>query len=234
MGDLPVLETTAQEREAWRDGVSRNDWINSTYTGHLLRDIDRLLAEIASLTTHHDLPVLETTEKERASAADFTERFTDAGGMVSLVGERMAALLRDIDRLLAHCRALLPKDVEATAIRAGCSATDMHIVCLYPECRCKIIPAATRAILAVANRAPLPAEIEAMVTRLEQWDYKVSGGTAPYHPPFLDKAAALLRRWPRQDAPLPAEVEAMIARIQARPGADWDRETVALLRRWPR
>jgi hypothetical protein len=44
--------------------------------------------------------------------------------------------------------------VEA-AIRAGCTAADVHLACTYPACSCKQVPDAVRAALASA-RPPHP------------------------------------------------------------------------------
>jgi hypothetical protein len=34
-----------------------------------------------------------------------------------------------------------------TAVRAGCTAADVHITCSFPQCKCKQIPAAVKAAL---------------------------------------------------------------------------------------
>jgi hypothetical protein len=39
--------------------------------------------------------------------------------------------------------------LEQSAVRVGCAAADIHIAiaCSYPECKCKQMPAAIRAVL---------------------------------------------------------------------------------------
>ncbi len=39
--------------------------------------------------------------------------------------------------------------VEA-AVRIGCTAADIHLTCSYPECTCKQIPSAVRAVMMIA------------------------------------------------------------------------------------
>lgn len=47
-------------------------------------------------------------------------------------------------------------DIER-AVRAGCTAADVHLKCSYPDCACKQIPAAIRAAL---GTEPQPTEAQ--------------------------------------------------------------------------
>ena len=40
--------------------------------------------------------------------------------------------------------------VLATAVRAACTAGDLHLACSYPQCACKIVPKQIAAALSVA------------------------------------------------------------------------------------
>ena len=71
------------------------------------------------------------------------------GPDILALGEAMASL----KRVGQMCD---PKRREA-AIKAGCMAADAHLVCSYPECKCRQIPAAVEAaIIAWEHHAPIP------------------------------------------------------------------------------
>ncbi len=41
---------------------------------------------------------------------------------------------------------ILPEDLWPS-VRAGCSAADVHLMCSYPKCRCRQMPAAVEAAI---------------------------------------------------------------------------------------
>ena len=53
-----------------------------------------------------------------------------------------------------------PSELVERAIRAGCAAGDLHLVCSYPKCTCTVVPQAVRAAIAA-----LPAAGAAMALR---------------------------------------------------------------------
>src|SRR5579862_4809020 len=55
----------------------------------------------------------------------------------------------------------------AEAIRIGCNAADVHMICSYPECTCKQIPAAVQAALASrqASDAIVDSNIDSIARR---------------------------------------------------------------------
>lgn len=50
-------------------------------------------------------------------------------------------------RAFSRLEELEPERMKA-AIRTGCNAADIHLVCSYPECRCKAAPVAIKAGIA--------------------------------------------------------------------------------------
>ena len=59
------------------------------------------------------------------------------------------------DSVIAGRRAdMLYSEKLNIAIRAGCSAADIHLVCSYPDCRCKQTPRMVKAVLASWEAKP--------------------------------------------------------------------------------
>lgn len=61
------------------------------------------------------------------------------GSDILALGEAMAGLKR-----MAN---LFDPEKMNEAIRAGCTAADVHLTCSYPECFCKQIPTAVKAAI---------------------------------------------------------------------------------------
>lgn len=51
-------------------------------------------------------------------------------------------------------------NLEAAAIRCGCEAADIHLICSFPDCSCKLIPKAVKAALAFSARVKEIANVE--------------------------------------------------------------------------
>lgn len=51
------------------------------------------------------------------------------------------------------------------AVRAGCNAAEVHLLCAYPDCRCKAYPSAIRAALAAI---PSPTSTPAVTVTEEE------------------------------------------------------------------
>lgn len=46
--------------------------------------------------------------------------------------------------MVTHGLEILPENMWPV-VRAGCSAADVHLICSYPQCRCRQMPAAIEA-----------------------------------------------------------------------------------------
>lgn len=56
------------------------------------------------------------------------------------------------DERVAPAHPLLSEPEVARVIQAGCIASDIHLTCSYPECTCKQIPNAIRAVLSLLGK----------------------------------------------------------------------------------